>query len=150
MTRAEIGQEYFKNGCNCAQSVVMAFSDMLPISEDLIMKSMLPFGSGIGRMRQMCGAINGMSYIVGLLYSTIEDGTQNKNDIYKMVQELAERFRQKNGNIICKSLLSGINDSTVPVAEERDSAYYKKRPCAGYVYDAVEILEEFIEEQKDC
>lgn len=148
MTRAELGKEYFKSGCNCAQSVVMAFSDLLPISEELIMNGMLPFGSGIGRMRQMCGAVSGMCFVVGLLYSRQEADGQNKNEIYQMVQQLAERFRQKNGTVICKDLLSGINNSTEPVAEERDSAYYKKRPCAGYVYDAIEILEAFIEEQK--
>ena len=65
-----------------------------------------------------------------------------------MVQQLSQRFRERNGNIICKELLKGINNSTLPIAEERNSAYYKKRPCADYIYDAIEILEEFIDGHK--
>lgn len=148
MTRAEIGKEYFKSGYNCAQSVVLAFSDILPVDEEILTKSMLPFGSGIGRMREVCGAVSGMCYVVGLLYSKSEDGEQNKNEIYQMVQYLTEKFKDRNGNVICRELLKGINNSTVPIAEERNTAYYKKRPCAEYVYDAVEILEEFIDEHK--
>ena len=148
MTRAEMGKEYFKTGCNCAQSVALAFSDLLPINEELITKGMLPFGSGLGRMREVCGAVSGMCFVVGLLYSKTEDGEQNKNEIYQMVQQLSQRFRERNGNIICKELLKGINNSTLPIAEERNSAYYKKRPCADYIYDAIEILEEFIDGHK--
>ena len=148
MTRAEMGKEYFKTGCNCAQSVALAFSDLLPINEELITKGMLPFGSGLGRMREVCGAVSGMCFVVGLLYSKTEEGEQNKNEIYQMVQQLSQRFRERNGNIICKELLKGINNSTLPIAEERNSAYYKKRPCADYIYDAIEILEEFIDGHK--
>ena len=147
MTRAELGREYFKSGCNCAQSVAMAFSDLLPLSEELIMKAMLPFGSGVGRMRLLCGAINGMCFVLGLLYSKTdpETGKQNKDEIYKKVQLLAGQFREKNGTIICRELLSGISNSTEPTSEERSSAYYKKRPCDEYVYEAVELLEAFID-----
>ena len=148
MTRAEMGKEYFKTGCNCAQSVALAFSDLLPINEELITKGMLPFGSGLGRMREGCGAVSGMCFVVGLLYSKTEEGEQNKNEIYQMVQQLSQRFRERNGNIICKELLKGINNSTLPIAEERNSAYYKKCPCADYIYDAIEILEEFIDGHK--
>ena len=62
-------------------------------------------------------------------------------DQYRMVQKLAEKFREKNGSIICRELLKGIESSTFPVPSPRSEAYYTKRPCLRYIADAVEIIE---------
>ena len=67
----------------------------------------------------------------------------------KTVQYLTEKFKERNGNVICRELLKGINNSTTPIAEERNTAYYKKRPCAEYVYDAVVAYEFDIKNDKN-
>ncbi len=146
MTRAEIGREYFLDGCNCSQSVVMAFSDLLDIDEKTLMRLSLPFGSGTGRMRLMCGALNGAFTVLGLLYGDCDGRkTYNKDEMYGLVQKIRDRFKERHGTIMCGALLSGVNVSTAPVSDVRDATYYKKRPCPNFVYDTVEILEEFID-----
>jgi C_GCAxxG_C_C family probable redox protein len=112
------------------------------------MKIACPLGGGMGRMREVCGAVSGMFMASGLIYSTADGSAENKANQYKIVQELAKRFKYKNGSIICRELLEGVEGSTSPIPSERTENYYKKRPCMDLVTDAVEILEEFIKEKE--
>lgn len=51
---------YFKEGYNCAQSVVLAYADLYGLTHDLALHVAASFGGGIGRMRETCGAACGM------------------------------------------------------------------------------------------
>ncbi len=144
MTRAERAKEYFQSGYNCSQAVALAFSDVLNVSEETLKAVTLPLGGGLGRLRQTCGGVSGAAVCLGLLFPEL-----GKSEVYALVQELAKRFREKNGGINCGELLNGvgIQAETTPKADERTPAYYKKRPCADLVYDATEILEELCKER---
>ena len=144
--KAEKAKELFKKGYNCSQSVLGVFCEELGLDFDTAMKISCPLGGGMGRMREVCGAVSGMFMASGLYYSTSDGSVENKTEQYKIVQELAKRFKDKNGSIICRELLEGIENSTAPIPSERTENYYKKRPCIDLVADAVEILEQFIKE----
>ena len=58
MSRAEKAKEYFLQGYACSQAVALAFSDLLGMDEETIVKITLPFGGGLGRLRLTCGAID--------------------------------------------------------------------------------------------
>ena len=137
--------ELFAGGLNCAQAVFAAFSDVTGMDYDLALRLSSSFGGGMGRMREVCGTVSGMFMAAGLAYSTKED---NKAEQYKIVQELAAKFKEKNGSIICRELLAGIESSTSPTPSERTETYYKKRPCIELVGDSVEIFEEYLKEKK--
>ena len=144
MKRAEIAREYFKQGYACSQAVAMAFSDVAGVDEETIIKMMLPFGGGLGRLRLTCGAVSGMAAAYGMIACKAENSPENKKNAYADLQKLCGKFSAENGSLICADLLSGQN-LTVSVggeAEARTSEYYKKRPCAELVYHAAEILEE--------
>ena len=147
-SKREKAEELFKSGYNCAQSVLGVFCEELGLDFNTAMKLSSSFGGGMGRMREVCGAVSGMFMTAGLLYSSAEPSSQNKANQYKIVQELANRFKLKNKTIICRELLNGIESSTSPIPSERTENYYKKRPCISLVCDAVEILEEYISETK--
>ncbi len=140
--KSEKAKELFKSGCNCSQSVLGVFCEELGLDFETAMKISSSFGGGMGRMREVCGTVSGMFMAAGLAFSN----SDNKAEQYKIVQELAKRFKDKNGSIICRELLSGIETSTSPIPSERTETYYKKRPCIELVGDSVEILEQFIEE----
>ncbi len=144
--KQEKAKELFKKGYNCSQAVLGVFCEELGMDFSTAMKISLSFGGGMGRMREVCGTVSGMFMAAGLAFS--DDNGTNKAEQYKIVQELAKRFKEKNGSIICKELLDGIENSTSPIPSERTELYYKKRPCVELVGDAVEILEEFIKEQQ--
>ena len=142
--RVEKAKELFKSGYNCSQAVLGVFCEELGLDFETAMKLASSFGGGMGRMREVRGTVSGMFMAAGLAYST----SDNKAQQYKIVQELARRFKEKNGSIICKELLAGVETSTSPIPSERTETYYKKRPCVDLVGDSVEILEQFLQEQK--
>ena len=144
--KADKAKELFKSGYNCSQAVLGVFCEELGLDFDTAMKISSSFGGGMGRMREVCGTVSGMFMAAGLAYSSSDSSAQNKTEQYKIVQELAKRFKDRNGSIICRELLQGIDNSTTPTRSERTETYYKKRPCIELVGDSVEILEQYLKE----
>lgn len=147
MTRREKAIANFKEGYNCSQSIVLAFQDLLPLDADLLSALSSSFGGGMGRLREVCGSVSGMFMIAGLLYGYSGPETGRiKADHYARIQELARRFEDLHGSIICRELLNLDVHHDLPVPEARTGDYYKKRPCAEIVGNAAEILERYIAE----
>lgn len=148
MNKSEKAKCLFKKGYNCSQSVVGAFEEEIGLDHEILMKAASSFGGGMGRLREVCGAVSGMFMAAGYLYGYDQPGdTAGKTEHYKRIQELAEKFREKNKYIVCRQLLGldGKDSSYVP--SERTDEYYKKRPCAELVGDAAEILDEYIKQR---
>lgn len=147
MSRREQAMNNFKKGYNCSQSLVLAFSDILPIDTEVLSKMASSFGGGMGRLREVCGSVSGMFMIAGILYGY--DGPQTgevKANHYARIQELAHRFEAEHGSIICREMLGLDVKHDIPIPEARTEEYYKKRPCAEIIGDAAEILEKYIKE----
>lgn len=147
MTRKEQAMTLFESGYNCSQAVALAFKDLVDIDEKTLAKLSLSFGGGVGRMREVCGAVSGAAIVLGLLYGNDEPGV-GKGEHYARVQEVAKRFEADNGSIVCRELLK-LNNGThsAPEPEARTKEYYKKRPCNQLVGYMAEILEEYINNQ---
>ena len=150
MTRREAAMANFMKGYNCSQSVVLAFADMIDIDEATLSKLSSSFGGGMGRLREVCGSVSGMFMVAGMLYGYDGPETgQVKADHYARIQELAKRFEEKHGSIVCRELLGLSVRHDIPIPEARTSEYYKKRPCPEIIGDAAEILEQFINKQNE-
>ena len=144
-TRTERAKELFRSGYNCAQSVVLAYADLLDLEPTLAATLSAPFGGGMGRLREVCGAVSGMTMVAGLLYPNFDPAdAQSKKDNYAAVQELAEKFRAENGAIVCRELLGLAQQKDDPTPSPRTESYYKRRPCAEYVAIAARIIGEKI------
>ena len=144
--RVEKAKTLFKQGFNCSQSVFAACADLYGIEDKaLALRLSASFGGGIGRMRQTCGAACGMFMLAGLENgSAVVGDAEGKMQNYALVQELAEKFKQENGSLICAELLGIAPKPQEPTPEARTEEYYKKRPCAEMVASAVRIfLENF-------
>ena len=146
MDHSIIAGELFLGGCNCAQAVFLAFSDVTGIDRKLAAKLSSPFGGGMGRMREVCGAVSGMLMVLGALYGYEENAEDDhhKKQLYKDVQALAGSFREECGSIICREILK--NPPSDPVPSPRTEEYYATRPCVRMVYTAAEILDRYIAE----
>ncbi len=170
---SEKAARLFKEGYNCSQSVFGAYADEYGIDPGLAFKISASFGSGMGRMREVCGAVSGMFMVAGLETGTaIGKDFAGKQANYEMVQKLAAEYKKSNGSIICKELLglvpmpdgsfikhhgtmtqedkkellaSGFED-TKPA--ERNGEYYKKRPCPALIMEACDILDRVLFEGK--
>ena len=144
MDREYYAAKLFYEGYNCAQAVAMAFADLVGLDEKFCAKAISSFGGGMGRMREVCGAVSGMLMVAGLLYGyDTKDDDKAKKEHYARVQELAGKFREENGSIICREILK--NPPSDPTPSPRTEAYYKERPCVHMVTTAVCIMEQYIQ-----
>lgn len=140
----------FKSGYNCAQSVLCAFCEVTGQDYETAVKIGSSLGAGMGRMREVCGAVSGMFIVAGLLYGNTDPNDYvSKSKHYKLIQEIAAKFKEKNGSIICRELLGLTKKTEGYIPEKRTDEYYAKRPCAEIVYSAAEIIENMIESKKE-
>ena len=140
MSKGTVAKQKFLEGYNCSQAVACAFTDEMNMDEETVERLTNGFGGGMGRMREVCGTVAGATFVLSAIY-----GEKNKNDVYKMVQDVAEEFRKENGSVVCRDLL-GLSKSVplTPVAEPRTKEYYKKRPCPELAEMMADILENYI------
>jgi C_GCAxxG_C_C family probable redox protein len=147
MDRSEIAVNKFREGYNCAQSVVFSYSDKLNISKDLALRLANGFGGGMGRKQEVCGAVSGGVLVLGLLYGRGENEDKQKQEYaYAKVGELIDRFEAKYGCVNCRKLLDGCELLT-PEGQELFKSKNMIAKCYGYVDHTVKILDEIAREK---
>ena len=82
--------------CNCAQAVLKAFEDKLPVDADTLMKLGAGYAAGMGCMESTCGALIGAVMVAGV----VTDGKGTP----RISKELLQNFQEKCGATICKDL----------------------------------------------
>ena len=143
MDHSIMAAELFLQGYNCAQAVAVAFTDVTGMDKTEAAKLAAPFGGGMGRMREVCGAVSGMFMVLGVLYGYDNaDADSKKKELYQQVQALAAQFKEENGSIICREILK--NPPSDPNPSPRTAEYYAKRPCARMVMTAAKLMDDFI------
>ncbi len=138
--------EYFESGYNCAQAVAAAFSDLTGFAPEQSAKMVSAFGGGMGRMREVCGAVSGMFFVLGTLYGYDHPDPEAQKALYALIQEMGGKFREEAGSIICRELLK--NPPSDPKPTPRTEEFYKGRPCTRFVVLAASLLDEYISENK--
>lgn len=124
MTKGEIAKNNFQNGCNCAQAVLLAFCEDYGMERETALTIAAGFGSGMAGLRETCGTVTGANMVIGLAKG------KNRMEANRTFREFADRFREKNGSLVCKELLA---------------ARIKTRlTCANLCYDAGNLLEEIL------
>ncbi len=144
---AQKAMKLFKEGYNCSQSVFLAFEDLHGIDRKKALMLSSSFGGGMGRLREVCGAVSGMFMVAGCLYGYSDpDDYEGKKAHYERIQLLAKEFEERNGSIVCRKLLGLGEGKDIPSPEKRTDAYYKKRPCGELVGMAAAIMEQYMSE----
>lgn len=135
-SRVDKAVEAHKNGYNCSQAVFITYADLFGVEKEMALKLSSSFGGGLGGMRQVCGAVSGMSMIAGLYNGQVKAGDKEaKKANYDMVKFLADDFAQEHGSYICEQLLGlvpGLPDSV------------KKKPCSEYVRTCAILIEKYL------
>ena len=145
MNHSELAAENFLRGYNCSQAVVVAFCDVTGMKPEYAARLSSSFGGGVGRMREICGAVSGMLLVAGLLYGyDVPGDDESKRAHYKLVQELAGKFREQEHSIICREILK--NPPSDPNPTPRSPEFYRQRPCGRLVALAAQILDDYMAE----
>jgi C_GCAxxG_C_C family probable redox protein len=145
MNRADRAEELFRQGYNCSQSVFASFSDIIGMTTEEAAKIASPFGAGFGKLREVCGAVSGMTLLAGYLhgYSDPKD-YESKKELYALVQKMCGEFKEKRGTIICRELLNLKEGEDLAEPSVRTEDYYNSRPCIGACRLAAEIAEKYL------
>ncbi len=148
MTHQEQARALFQQGYNCAQSVLGVYAAELGLPLETAMALASSFGGGMGRMREVCGAVSGMFLAAGLKFGGYGPTDHaGKKTHYARIQELARRFQAETGSIICRELLGLGAGKEDPTPALRTPAYYQKRPCGDLVVLATRIFDDYCVQQ---
>ncbi|MDE7403798.1 MAG: C-GCAxxG-C-C family protein [Lachnospiraceae bacterium] len=144
-SRVEQATATFEEGYTCAQSVFSTYADLFGMDKETALKLSSPMGGGIGRMREVCGAVSAMALLAGLKEgNTDPTNEEGKEKIYLLTRQMAEKFREQFGTIVCRELLGieGMEESAKPSV--RTQQYYQERPCLQLIAAAAKIIEEML------
>jgi len=143
MTKEEEARKLFREGYNCAQSVLIPFAEEIGLSREQAARLASSFGGGMGKMREVCGAVSSLFMIKGLLEGYAEPDDEAKAAQYAHIRAMAEQFKAEHGSILCRELVRKAADKLPP--EARTEAYYAHRPCEKFVGTAAAMAEEILQ-----
>ena len=136
MNRVERAEALFLDGCNCSQAVFTAFADEFGLDEELAKRLACGLGGGVGRMREVCGAVSAAAMVIGARLGP------DKMKAYPVIQDFCAKFKAEAGSIVCRDLLEGTGATTGGAPEARTPQYYAKRPCVELVKLAASLISE--------
>lgn len=121
--RAEWAKRTNAAGVNCAQSIALAYQDLVDVSPRHLCQMAEGFGGGMGKMQETCGLLTGLYMLTGLLFSSgdTEKG-QTKLQTYEKIRALHHAFRQELGSAHCYILLGGTEPSHTKCRDKFDVA----------------------------
>lgn len=149
-SRVDYAACLFKSGYNCAQSVFAAYADLFGMERRTALRMSSAMGGGIGRMREICGAVSAMAMLAGLKEGNDDpENEEAKAHIYALVRDMSGKFKEKEKTIICRELLGieGMEESAKPTV--RTAEFYRTRPCGRLIREAAEIIEAFLVDNAD-
>lgn len=135
----------FEEGYNCAQSVFSTYADCFGMDRETALRMSSAMGAGVGRMREVCGAVSSMAMLAGLKEGNSDPQNEEaKEHIYALVRQMSAKFREEYDSILCRELLGldGVEESAKPSI--RTPEYYASRPCSGIIACASKIIEEML------
>jgi len=142
MTQCETALDLFARQFNCAQAVLGAYGPAEGLDLDDCLRLAAPFGGGMGRLGETCGAVSGALMVLGLRYGK-EAGTnpEAKAAMYERVREFVVRFKMRNQSVVCRDLL-GCDISTPEGWREAQTRQTQVTVCPKFIRDAAEIIDE--------
>ncbi len=144
MNKADCAVSFFRQGFSCSQAVAAAFAADYGLDKEAALRLSQPFGGGIARRADWCGALTGAFLVIGLKYGRVRpEDTAARDKTYALVQELVARFSARHGEVKCRDLLGC--DLGTPEGQKRiESMKLHQTKCEDFVRDAAAMLEELL------
>ena len=144
MSRPEIALCLFRQGFSCSQAVAAAFAPDLGLDREAALRLAQPFGGGIARRADWCGAVTGAFLAIGLKHGRdrAEDAAA-RDRTYALVNEFIARFSARHGQLKCRDLL-GCDIGTAEGMKQAEARKLHQTKCEDFVRDAAAFLEELL------
>lgn len=145
MSKSENAIQCFQNGFNCAQAVLSTYCDQFGMNKQTALKLACPFGSGLGRMAETCGAVTGAYMLIGLKHGKyLPEDNAAKEKSFQLVKEFNEKFISLHGSVCCRELLKYDLSKPEDLEYIQENGLWDKL-CPIYIKDAAKIIEELLE-----
>lgn len=134
--RKEIALKLFNEKYNCAQAIMIAYSDLVNIDKDMAFKIASGFGGGIARLGKTCGTINAAVMILSLRHGgvekeDIESNTKTREIIRKFIKEFSENH-------------TGINCTDLLTEDEGKNHIMHSGKCENIVDEVCDLLDKYL------
>ncbi|MGC8874121.1 MAG: C-GCAxxG-C-C family protein [Chloroflexia bacterium] len=143
MARVEQALALFEAGANCAQAVLYVFAPAYGLEPGLAMRIAAPFGGGMARTGEVCGALSGGLMVIGLHCGPDRPAEEGRDRCYELTRTFLRRFQESYGSLLCRELLG----CEILTAEGQKYAHESGRireRCPRFVRRAVELLEDIL------
>ncbi len=141
-TKIEKAIQNFENGFNCAQSVASVFINNE--EEELILKTTMGFGAGMGQLQQTCGAVTGAYMILGIHHSNSKlSFSEQKKETALSIRSFQEKFIEKFDSDQCSNLIQ------CDLKTEQGQQEFKEKNmfhevCGKCISEAIRILDDML------
>jgi C_GCAxxG_C_C family probable redox protein len=145
MSKADNAVQCFHSGFNCSQAIFSTYSEQLGLDKDTALKIACPFGSGMGRMAETCGAVTGAYMLIGLKYGKyLPEDNAAKEKSFQLLKEFTDIFNEIHGSISCRDLLK--HDLSTPdgLAYVKENSLWDSL-CPIFIRDAAQTIEVLLE-----
>ena len=133
----QTASDRFAQGFNCSQSVFTAFASQLGIPNETALKLSAPFGAGMAREGQVCGALIGALMVLGLQHGNVDP--EGKEKTYQISEEFISKFKDRHGTILCRELI-GYDISTPAGLQSAREKHLFTTICPVLVKETAESL----------
>ncbi|MDF2905872.1 MAG: hypothetical protein K0R34_1193 [Herbinix sp.] len=145
MSKAENAVQCFNKGFNCSQAIFSTYCEQLGLDPVTALKVATPFGSGIARTAQTCGAVTGALMLIGLKYGKyLPEDDGSKEQCFQLAKEFSDRFTAIHGSVICCDLLKSDLSTPEGLQYIKENNLWDK-VCPIFIHDAAILIEEFLE-----
>jgi C_GCAxxG_C_C family probable redox protein len=135
----------FNRGFSCSMAIFSAYAPDLGLDAETAGKIASPFGGGIAKRGEICGAVSGALMVIGLTRrpEDIQDYA-SREKVYALASKFIEEFATRNASVTCSELIGYDLSDPKQYAEAREKKVFATR-CPKLLKDAGEILERILE-----
>jgi C_GCAxxG_C_C family probable redox protein len=135
----------FLDGFNCSQAMLSTYAPQFGLDREMALKMSSPFGAGMGRMSETCGAVTGAFMVLGLKSGRVRiEDSDAQERTYGLVTEFASAFKERNGSILCRELIGHDLSKPGELKLAREKGAFRTL-CPKFVKDSSEILESLLQ-----
>lgn len=132
-------------GRSCSEAILGAYGPGLGLDESSAIKLASGLGGGMGLMGGACGALTAAYLVLGLRFGVCDAADRfARQNVYLLVQECAEAFRQDLGATACRDLCMARHSG--------EGAWLQKARESGSALDVVRraaaVLDGIIEKEE--
>lgn len=145
MSKSENAVQCFSNGFNCSQAIFSTYCEQLGLDKETALKIACPFGSGMGRMGETCGAVTGAYMLIGLKYGKyLPEDNAAKEKSFQLLHAFNEKFNELHDSICCRDLLKSDMRAPEGLQYIKENGLWDKL-CPIFIRDSARIIEELLE-----